>query len=174
MLTLQKILTATPLAIRLRAKDQCFGQAYKPPRKATNVTKSGGYLVEDESGQYREFRYKAKCTDGWRKVVVRFYGPISVNTPVWCACSCPYFKYHCEVALAKRGSSAIIQSDGQRPRFTNSTLSPRICKHAYLVFMLALRRRKPDQDVLKPTNSLIGRVARRVAPRNVWVGEGTL
>jgi hypothetical protein len=40
--------------------------------------------------------------------------------------------------------------------------------------MLALRRRKPDQDVLKPTNSLIGRVARRVTPRNVWVGEGTL
>lgn len=110
-----------------------------PKRKQTTATDTGGYLVEDASGKYREFKYQIKCTDGWRKVATRFYGPINTKTKVWCWCSCPYFKYNCEVALAHRGSSAVVQSNGQRPRFTNPEMKPRVCKHVYLLFALAFR-----------------------------------
>lgn len=110
-----------------------------PKRKQATATATGGYLAEDASGKYREFKYQIKCTDGWRKVATRFYGPISSKTKVWCWCSCPYFKYHCEVALASKGSSAVVQSNGQRPRFTNPEMKPLVCKHVYLLFALAFR-----------------------------------
>jgi hypothetical protein len=118
---------------------QCFGKAIVPKKRQGTATDTGGYLVEDASGKYREFKYQVKCTDGWRKVATRFYGPINNKTKVWCWCSCPYFKYHCEVALAHRGSSAVVQSNGQRPRFTNPEMKPRVCKHVYLLFALAFR-----------------------------------
>jgi hypothetical protein len=147
MLPLQKIVQATPPKIRQRARQQCYGLAYAAPRsaKGKGVTKSGGYVVEDESGKYREFKFRVKATDGWRKVAVRFYGPLNPATRVWCWCSCPYFKYHCEVALAHKGSSSVVQSNGQRPRFTNPKMHPRVCKHVFYAFMLAVRRRPPDK-----------------------------
>jgi len=171
MLPLSKILQATPEKTRLRARDQCYGQSYAPPRRKSalrSLTKSGGYAVEDETGSYREFKYRTKCTDGWRRVVVRFYGSLSKHTRVWCWCDCPYFKYHCEVALASKGSSAVIQSNGQRPRFTNPRLEPRICKHVYLVIALAMRKRKPGEQT---KNQPSGRRQKNMTIRAVWAGD---
>lgn len=113
------------------------------------MTKVGGYLVEDSTGKYTEFKYRIKCTDGWRKVAARFYGPLSVKTLTWCWCSCPYFKYHCEVALASKGSSAVVQSNGQRPRFTNPKMLPKVCKHVYLLFTLAAKDSKKKEQLKK-------------------------
>lgn len=128
---------------------QCFGKALVPKRKQASATQLGGYIAEDGSGKYREFKYQIKCTDGWRKVATRFYGPIKSTTKVWCWCSCPYFKYHCEVALASKGSSAVVQSNGQRPRFTNPQMKPRVCKHVYLLFALAVRSDMKRQQAEK-------------------------
>lgn len=139
MLPLSSILAATPPRTKQRARVQCFGKALVPKRKQATATATGGYMAEDQSGKYREFKYQIKCTDGWRKVATRFYGPIGTKTKVWCWCSCPYFKYHCEVALASKGSSSVVQSNGQRPRFTNPEMKPLVCKHVYLLFALAFR-----------------------------------
>jgi len=109
----------------------------------------GGYSVTDDTGTYREYKYRVKCTDGWRKLVARFYGPVSASTNVWCWCSCPYFKYHCEVALASKGSSAVVQSNGQRPRFTNPKMIPRVCKHLFLLFAIAAKDEKKVQEKKK-------------------------
>ena len=149
MLTLKQILKATPLKTKQRCKNQCFGLAYAPPRSAkgkSTTTKTGGYMVEDQTGKYREFKFRTKCTDGWRKVAIRFYGAMHADTKVWVWCSCPYFKYHCEVALASKSSSSVVQSNGQRPRFTNPKMEPRVCKHACLAFALAMRKRPPGKD----------------------------
>ncbi len=175
MLTLKQIFQATSDSIKDRARFQCFGQIFSLPRNKKlreSATRSGGYVVEDESGKYREFKFRVKCTDGWRKVGLRFYGPINMGTKVWCWCSCPYFKYHCEVALSEKGSSSIVQSNGQRPRFTNPTMEPRCCKHVFLGFALAMRRRKPGQDlVMGALTQRGGRVKQRMNPDKVWGGD---
>lgn len=175
MIPLSRILSATPNKIKRRARDQCYGKAYRPPRNKlarSTLTKSGGYMVEDETGRYREFRYRMRCTDGKRKVAVRFYGSLRGTTRVWCWCSCPYFKYHCEVALASKGSSSVIQSNGQRPRFTNPRLEPRVCKHVYLLFALAMRRKVKDNTPKRrkrkrkaPSKSVIAKV------KDAWAGN---
>lgn len=176
MLTLKTILLATPSKIKERARQQCYGQAYAAPKKAKkSASRSGGYVVEDESGKYREFKFRVKATDGWRKVAVRFYGPMNTTTHVWCWCSCPYFKYHCEVALAKKGSSSVVQSNGQRPRHTNPRLEPRVCKHTIYAFALAMRRRQPNTPETEGKTKR-GRVDKRMAQSKVtrafaWAGD---
>lgn len=137
MLPLSSILAVTPARTKQRARAQCFGKADVPKKR--KATEAGGYIVETETGKYREFNYQVKCSEGWRRTVVRFHGAVSPKTKVWCWCSCPYFKYNCEVALAYYKSSMVRQSNGQRPRFTNPDLEPRVCKHVYLVFLLASR-----------------------------------
>lgn len=129
-------------------------------------------MVEDASGKYREFKFRVKCTDGWRKVGVRFYGPLNVNSPSWCWCDCPYFKYHCEVVLTQKGSSSIVQSNGQRPRFTNPKGEPRVCKHVLLAFMLAMRKRPPGKDPLMGSLGKAGNVRNHMNRRQVWGGDG--
>lgn len=177
MLTLSTILSATPRKIKERARRQCFGKSYAPPRRKEalrSLTKSGGYLVTDQTGKYREFKYRVKCTDGWRKVACRFYGRLNQNTRVWVWCSCPYFKYHCEVALASKGSSSVVQSNGQRPRFTNPRLSPYVCKHAYLLFALAMRKRKPGDKEMSSKNQPPGKRQKRQTVRALWYGDRQL
>lgn len=172
---MRQMMAATPAKIKRRARDQCFGKSYAAPRRKSalrSLSKGGGYIVEDESGRYREFKYRVRCTDGYRKVAVRFYGPLNSNTRCWVWCSCPYFKYNCEVALASKGSSAVVQSNGQRPRFMNPRLEPRVCKHAYLVFALAMRRKKPDEkDPANSVNQPRGRQQKRQTLRAVWAGD---
>lgn len=174
MFTLKQILMATTDRIKQRARNQCFARAFALPRAAKHrktMTKSGGYLVEDESGKYREFKFQVKCTDGWRKTAVRFYGPLDVNTQVWCWCSCPYFKYHCEVALARKGSSSVVQSNGQRPRFTNPRMEPRCCKHVYLAFVLAMRRRNANEAPKSKFSQALKTVSGKVSQAVAWAGD---
>ena len=177
MITLKSILAATPNSIKDRSRRQCFGKSYAPPRRKSalkSLTKSGGYLVEDETGKYREFRYRVKCTDGWHKVAARFYGSLNTNTKVWVWCSCKYFLYNCEVALAHKGSSSVIQSNGQRPRFTNPKLEPRVCKHAFLLFALAMRKRKPADAARDSVNPPTGKRVGRQTVRAIWSGDNKL
>lgn len=60
------------------------------------------------------------------------------NPKVFVWCGCAWFKYHCEVALAIRGSSYIVSSNGALPKITNPTARPQVCKHA-LAFMKMIR-----------------------------------
>lgn len=67
------------------------------------------------------------------------------NPKVFVWCGCPWFKYFCEVALAIRGSSYIINSNGALPKITNPTAKPQVCKHC-LAF---LRTVKAKPELLK-------------------------
>lgn len=55
----------------------------------------------------------------------------SVGLSAWVKCSCPYFLYHCEYALAKFGSSEIDYSNGKPPHIMNPNQTPYLCKHLY-------------------------------------------
>lgn len=153
MFTLRQMLSATPLKNKAKASQQCYGQSYpmhqKYRNKQTTMKQSGGYIVDDKGQKYREFLLRVRCTDAFRKVAIRFYGPVAVGTECWAWCDCPYFKFTCEVALAKGGSSSVVQSDGQKPRLRNPQMRPLLCKHCVLAFALAIRaqKREPQADI---------------------------
>jgi len=60
------------------------------------------------------------------------------QSPVWVSCSCNYFRYVCEWALSRYGSSDIIYSNGQPARFTNPRGIGTLCKHLYAVLPVAI------------------------------------
>lgn len=55
----------------------------------------------------------------------------SFKNPAWVQCSCPFFLFNCEYALAKIGSSEIKYSNGKPPVVTNPKMVPFLCKHLY-------------------------------------------
>jgi len=65
-------------------------------------------------------------------------GRPAANNPVWVSCSCNYFRYVCEWALTRYGSSDIIYSNGQPARFTNPRGIGTLCKHIYAVLPEAI------------------------------------
>lgn len=60
------------------------------------------------------------------------------QNPVWVSCSCNYFRYVCEWALSRYGSSDIIYSNGQPARTTNPRGIGTLCKHIYAVLPVAI------------------------------------
>jgi hypothetical protein len=55
----------------------------------------------------------------------------SAEHPSWVKCSCPYFKFYVEYALAMAGSSEIDYSNGKPPHIKNPGKPPipYLCKH---------------------------------------------
>jgi hypothetical protein len=61
--------------------------------------------------------------------------------PVMVACTCDYFTFTCEVALAKKGASKISQSNGEKPEVRNPKMVPTPCKHLHRLLTLIVKRR---------------------------------
>lgn len=79
------------------------------------------------------------------RVYMNAKGVVPNNPKVFVWCGCAWFKYFCEVALAIRGSSYIVNSNGALPKITNPTARPQVCKHA-LAF---LRKIHANREGLK-------------------------
>ncbi len=58
--------------------------------------------------------------------------PLQTQQPL-VTCTCEDFKYRCEYALAYRGYSIILHSNGEPPVIKNPRLSPFLCKHIIAV-----------------------------------------
>jgi len=131
VLTLGQLKGNTPNPVRRRAAGQCSGA----------VTTKAHKLSGPRSDPYREIKFGVRCTDGIRRVTVRFYagGKISARSPVWVSCSCPYWLFYCEVAVASAGSSNVIYSNGKAPIVRNPGNVPYLCKHIYLVSVRGLQ-----------------------------------
>lgn len=126
-------------------------------RNASKVKISGAkaWLDKDEHGEHKLFRCTAKDKDGDRTVTIKLYGRMSKTGVMatarnaWVHCSCPYFLYYVEVALTSRGSSNVINSNGNFPKIRNPRMKPYLCKHVYKAAEKAAkhkvrRRRKPE------------------------------
>jgi len=105
--------------------------------------------------------------------IVKIYtdrrGVLPDNPKIFCWCGCAWFKYNCEVALAIRGSSAIISTNGALPKITNPTSRPQVCKHM-LTFLKSCWKAKERIDTnrtqandqgLNRLESVVNRKARR-------------
>jgi hypothetical protein len=125
----------------------------------------GVHSSRDATGDYQQFTYLVQCTDGDRRVVLRFYeGSVSKDSPVWVSCSCPDFLYRWEVALAARNNSSVIYSNGAYPKQTNPQMTPGVCKHVLRGAMMALQGRTPENKRTEP--AFIKRVVNRL-PRSI-------
>lgn len=62
-----------------------------------------------------------------------------MDSPVWVTCPCRYFRYHCEWALTRYGSSDIIYSNGQAARQTNPKGIGICCKHIFSAMVYSIR-----------------------------------
>jgi hypothetical protein len=69
-------------------------------------------------------------------------GASANDLPVWVNCTCPAFRYYSEVALTKKNSSDIIESDGSLPRQNNPQMEPYICKHLFATAKMAMDKRR--------------------------------
>ena len=124
-LTVKQILRFTFPDIKERAR-RC--RARRMAAKTLDDNKLGELLFE---------RYRVQGTTD-RYVVDLKYLPMTKNqpavkdedAPLWVSCDCGFFLYRCEVALARRGSSSIVYSNGKRPVHTNPRMVPYVCKHA--------------------------------------------
>lgn len=90
--------------------------------------------VTDDGTTFRQVTAKAVGDTVPRSVILRFRGE-GATAKVWVSCNCEYFKFHCEVADARRGSSDIVHSNGKFPRITNSRGVAHVCKHIAACFL---------------------------------------
>ena len=75
------------------------------------------------------------------RLIIKLYldpktGKVATNPKTFVWCGCKWFLYNCEVALALRGSSFIVNSNGALPKITNSTGRPQACKHCLAALRL--------------------------------------
>lgn len=86
----------------------------------------------DEEGEHKKVIVEARGSSKPYNLVFKFYDLSKknlANSRVYVHCNCPYFIYYLEVAVAARGSSSVINSNGQYPRVRNSDMRPYLCKH---------------------------------------------
>lgn len=86
------------------------------------------YVVEPDGSTYKKVEVEALGETQPYDVLLFFHGK-GLTSKVWASCSCPYFLFHCEVALQKSGSSDINFSNGKLPKITNPRLVRHCCKH---------------------------------------------
>lgn len=76
----------------------------------------------------------------------RLFDCPAMDLPVFVKCSCPWFLFHCEVALARVGSSEVDYSNGKKPYITNPKMTPMLCKHLFAAAPIIIRKFQEAAD----------------------------
>lgn len=143
MVNISQILKYTPASIK---------------KRKINTVKSirtiRAILDSDEYGIHQKAFFNVVATSVPRKVNIKLYGPLDkplLQKKIWVHCSCEWFTYFCEYALAKKKSSTIINSNGKPPVIKNPRQWPYVCKHIIRVFekLPKVKFKKPKS--VKPT-----------------------
>ena len=142
MLTLKRLLQLTPKDVLRRGTTKCRSRILKSV-----------YDI-DEIGEHKFVLGNIRATDGDRTAAIKFYQLNKrnlVNSEVWVSCSCPYWKYYLEVAVTNKGSSDVLESNGEFPFIRNPKMRPYLCKH-----LVALSKKAPTVRAKKahPRNKI--------------------
>lgn len=86
------------------------------------------YVKEPDGNTYKKVEVEATGESETYQIIFFFLGK-GLTSKLWASCSCPYFLYHCEVALQRSGSTDINFSNGKLPKITNPRLVRHCCKH---------------------------------------------
>lgn len=148
MLSVKNLVQATPGAVRQRSK-------------ATNTEIRTVKLKENEDGVRTVIRVRSNTEETFYDTIIEIY-PTEVsenkfklpdhNSGAFVKCSCPFFLFNAEYALARAGSSEIDYSNGKRPVIKNPKETPMLCKHLYAAMPEAL---KAAQDTFKKSKKYV-------------------
>ncbi len=119
------------------------------------------WLEKDERGPHKVYRAKAKTTRGAKHkrsgnthdLVIKLYGTrrkdgaMKPQNRSWVHCSCEYFLYYNEVALAARGSSEVMTSNGALPKIRNPRMKPYLCKHLLAASRVMPKSKAKARDI---------------------------
>lgn len=122
-------------------------------KKARRVSVRFGKAEEitDNGATFRQVTARAVGDTVPRNIVLRFRGT-GATSKAWVSCDCEYFKFHCEVADTRRGSSDVIHSNGKFPKITNKRGVAHVCKHIAACFL------RGAQDLAPKRKSAVDKV----------------
>lgn len=136
-----KILRNTPTKVRNRTK-ACSIKVKNPGKESSHPS----------IGRCWEQDWHVQCLDGIRTVTLRWVGdkkpgprgeqdlgePHKRNK-IWVSCTCPFFLFYNEYALAMVDSSDIQYSNGEPPVIRNPKMTPYVCKHGYMAITESIK-----------------------------------
>lgn len=143
MATLRDLMAATPGSVRRRASRlRAFWRVKGEDRYDNHL-----------DAPYRLYilRCKPPRSNKTQQIFsqwVRVYGqtgpgsPSALSQRIWARCSCEYFKFNLEVALAMVGSSTVKYSNGMIPVHTNPMMRRFLCKHLWRLAVQVARMEK--------------------------------
>jgi len=125
LITLKRLIKETPARVRRRAAetqtilvDSHLAFTRRGQMYATATFRSKGWFSPKTGTWTCQIRLFGSSVDPYRN-------------EAWVRCTCPYFKFHSEVAISKRGSTTVKFSNGADPIITNPREQPRLCKHLF-------------------------------------------
>jgi|SRR6185295_1543885 len=153
MLTLQKLINATPPDVRERSRyvaaiiaGVTMGQKVAGEVKINTVVFTG--------------KGRAAAEDNWWDFAIELYpteihsnifSKIGTSNLAWVKCSCPFFHYNCKYAVARTHSTSITTPFDRGalapPHIKNPGMLPFLCKHLF----------KAQADVVKRAQELARR-----------------
>ena len=142
-MSLKELITATPDSVREKSYGVRLLQRHFEAGSMDGFRRTY-YKYKSYYNQARVYSISSKSSGGSgrkHRSIIRFYGPVDPNTPVWVWCDCEYFLYYLEVVLSELGSSVVENSNGEQPNVTNLMKIPYLCKHLYKAQKWALTQR---------------------------------
>jgi hypothetical protein len=147
MLTISNLIKSTPPSVKEKV-----GEVVVKPKKAVNKEGSSLYVFTAATKKVpgkKQARYETMTLlKGVPKTKVAF-----AKSEAWVSCTCPFFKFHCEVALTKKGSSTIIHTKGYKPPKVakrppvNPRNIPYVCKHLLASFLVIPKIRSKEGTI---------------------------
>lgn len=137
-----------------------------------SISKVKAYIDKDDIGEHKYITANARSRGSNKRwsLVIRIYGKVTrkgtvkPNNNAWVSCSCPYWRYYCEVAVTARGSSSILISNTQMPKIRNPRMRPYLCKHLLRAIEPALKAPAKRRKVKQIDDVEIEQLARMLAP----------
>lgn len=139
------------------------------------MLKGSAYIEKDDAGEHKLFVATLRTQAPGkvrRHVTMKLYGKRGTggkmrrknHHPCWVHCDCEYFLYNLEVALAARGSSNVITSNGNFPKVRNPRMRPYLCKHLLEAARHAWKAQPKSRRVSVLTNIELEQMAKMVQP----------
>lgn len=147
MMKLKTMMNYTPKKVRRNANGVRTRNVTIPPVRA-RILRS--VRMETIMGTDKIVIARAVATRETRTLIFRFVDFESHNdlsqAKCWVHCDCEYFRYHCEMMLTLRGSSANLVSNGEYPSIRINLrgvakAGPFLCKHLWKAAPLAVKAR---------------------------------
>lgn len=144
MLTMKTLVRRTDMERHRRERSHPV--IAKVTRSSIMIDDNGIFaLMYGKAVDLKTHKEKGRKAKGPYLLMAKLYYSDSANnsnpkTFIWCDCA--DFTFRCEVSLAMRGSSAVINSNGRMPHVTNPQGIPHLCKHCLAFLKKCVAHRK--------------------------------